>query len=282
MNMTIKSITAATLISALLGFSGCAVAQEDTWVYDADNNHLGRIFYYERSNTDGSLDERVAVYRSGVETIEVYKENGFCANAALVTAELDHETFSTPVVTGGALLPDAEHVPFAFLEWDRENAQLDILVQFPDMELREEAPIPRIPWHLFDFDLASLTVMTPHLADRETGFDFGMALVWADQSAPDPLTWMGDVVATYAETTEHLGTETQRYELTGSAFEGVRSTSPNGSLWLDARDGHIVDAVFPAPNHPGYTDFRLQLHRISDGGAEEWDALLRAHYADCE
>jgi hypothetical protein len=51
---------------------------------------------------------------------------------------------------------------------------------------------------------------------------------------------------------------------------------------MDSEDGHVVDAVMPVPNHAGYTDFRLRLLNVSDGGEPEWTALLRAHFEGCE
>ncbi|MEO1136635.1 MAG: hypothetical protein AAFW68_08505 [Pseudomonadota bacterium] len=171
---------------------------------------------------------------------------------------------------------------FAFLTWNREEERLEVLVELPNAKIVEEAPVLLTPWHLFDFDLASLTVMTPYLMSPQRGFSFGMALLWADETESDPATWMGDVTARYDGTEQRLGHDTLRYELTGSALEGSRSTGPYGALWLDDDDGHIVEAAFPMPNHPGYTDFLLRLERVSDGGSAEWDELLNAHYQDCE
>ena len=276
MNKTTTILSTALMIMGV----GCASAQS-TWEYSSEGDHIGRIYYYERSNLDGSLDERITMFRRSVDEIEVYKENGFCRNAALVTAELDFETFSADVITGGQLLPEAEVVQFAFLSWDKPQQQLNIRVQMPDVEIRDEAPILHPTWHLYDFDLASLTVMTPHLSEPHAGFSFGMALVWADASTTDPLTWMGDINADYVGSEMHEGEGVDVYILEGSALDGERSTGAEGRLLLDPDDGHIVDAILPVPSHPGYTDFRLRLLNVSDGGVEEWESLLRAHYEGC-
>jgi len=272
-----RFVLGAAAISAVA--SGQA---SNPWTYDESNDAVGRIYYYERTNTDGSMDERVTVFRRDATHIEVYKENGLCRRAALVTAELDLETLSAPIITGGALQPDARHVEFAFMELNPETGIVDMRVQLPDMELRNGVEIETANWILFDFDLASLTVATPHLDDPEHGFGFGMALLWADSSAPDPLFWMGELTAEHVGQGEHLGVVADEYRLTGSAFEIGLSTGEEGRLWLDSEDGHVVDAVMPVPNHPGYTDFRLRLLNVSDGGEGEWTALLRAHFEGCE
>lgn len=279
--MTKRLVALLTTLVALSALALAARANAEDWTYQPENDRVGRIYYYERTNTDGTNDERVTVFRRSATEIEVYKEKVVCYNAALVTATLDFDTFTAPTITGGQLLPDAEHQDFAFLAWNQNEARLDIRVALPDMEIIEEAPVPRTPWHLFDFDLASLTVMTPHLARPEDGFAFGMPLVWTDPEASDPLIWMGDVQATYDGREDHLGADARRYALTGSAFTGPRATGDAGTLWLDAADGHVVDALFPVPNHAGYTDFRLRLLIVSDGGEAEWAALLRAHFEGC-
>jgi hypothetical protein len=153
--------------AALLAASAQA---NNPWTYNESDDEIGRIYYYERTNTDGSMDERVTVFRRDATHIEVYKENGLCHRAALVTAQLDLETLSAPVITGGALQPDAQHVEFAFLELNPDTGIVDMLVQLPDMELRNDLEIETGNWTLFDFDLASFTVATPHLETRYSGW----------------------------------------------------------------------------------------------------------------
>jgi hypothetical protein len=272
------------MLGAAVGAISIAASAQanNPWTYHESDDAIGRIYYYERTNTDGSMDERVTVFRRDATHLEVYKENGLCHRAALVTAELDLETLSAPVITGGALQPDAQHVEFAFLELNPETGVVDMRVLLPDMEIRNDVEIENANWTLFDFDLASFTVATPHLDNPQEGFGFGMALLWADPSIEDPFFWMGEVTAEHVGQGERLGTVTDEYLLTGSAFENDLSTGKEGRLWLAADDGHVVDAIMPVPNHPGYTDFRLRLLKLSDGGEAEWKALLRAHFEGCE
>ena len=260
-----------------------ACAQADSpWTHDANDDRIGRIYYYERSNTDGTMDERITIFRRDATHIEVYKENGLCRRSSVVRAELDLDTLSAPVITGGQLQPNAEIMSFAFVEVNDAGDQADMLVRLPDMEIRNEAEINHANWVLFDFDFASLTVATPHLDNPRGGFDFGMALIWADPSSPDPFFWMGDLQAEHIGEEEHLGVQSDQYRLTGSALDHELAIGSEGQLWLDAEEGHIVDIVVPAPSHPGYTDYRLRLLDISDGGEAEWTALLTAHFQGCE
>lgn len=258
-----------------------ATAVAGPWQFQQDRSRPGRIYYYERTNGDGSLDERVTVFQRDADHLEVYKAIGRCENAALVTAEMDWESLSAVRITGGQLRPHAAHHAFAFLSWNSEAQTLDVEVKLPDQTIKAKAPIRSAPWHLFDFDLASLTVATPHLAPNTTRFSFGMALLWPDPSADSPLNWMGDVQATLTSSGLRDGKEVRLYSLSGDALSGPRSTGSSGQLWLDGKDGHIVEARLPMPNHPGYKDFRLVLKKVSDAGESEWTTLLKSHFEGC-
>ena len=45
-----------------------------SWAYNVANDNVGRIYYYERTNIDGTNAERVTVFRRGATEIEVYKD----------------------------------------------------------------------------------------------------------------------------------------------------------------------------------------------------------------
>jgi hypothetical protein len=45
-------------------FSLASSAQANNpWTYHASDDEIGRIYFYERTNIDGSMDERVTVFR---------------------------------------------------------------------------------------------------------------------------------------------------------------------------------------------------------------------------
>ena len=98
-------LTSAAAASLLLLATSVPAGSGSGWTYDAGNDRIGRIYYYDRSNTDGSMDERITVFRKSATDIEVYKENGFCRRAALVSAELDLDTLSASRITGDAEAP---------------------------------------------------------------------------------------------------------------------------------------------------------------------------------
>ena len=214
---------------AALAFGADAAAQD--FVYAPEKDAVGRLYHYQRSNQDGSEQEQVHVFRASPENIVVYKMRTRCTNAAYVTARLDLDTMSPVAMTGGRLLPDAGHEDFGFLAFDADSAALT--AEIPGAGLEGAVEIGHVPWHLYDFDLASLTVATPHLADPEGSFTVGLPMIWNDFEREDFLSYLGEVEATY-DGEETLGnTAARRYRLSGSALGGEP-----GTLWLDAADGH--------------------------------------------
>ena len=261
------------LTIALASCAACAQQPLSGFTLDENEPVIGRLLTYERSNQDGTRPERIDVYRASETRLEVMKSVSRCTNAALVSAELDFETWSADSVTGGALLPGAEVMEFAFATHDRETNELDVIVNLPDQTLTFDTETSGGTLHLYDFDLASLTALTPYLAYPEAGFATTFVLMWPDPSDPS-VSMMGEAVFEF----EGRGVENGHDILTYSA----RGALGAGYLWLDGEDGHIVEAAFEAPNHPGYDDFLLRLTGMEDISAEGWHQHLATQYAGCE
>jgi hypothetical protein len=238
---------------------------------------VGRIYHYVRSNVDGTEKEDVYVFRKTADELEVYKAREKCTNAALVTAKLDLDRGHATRIVGGRLLPQAERREFAFLDFDARTRTIRARVEVPDgPTLNDEAIVEDLPWHLYDFDFASLTVMTPKIEPR-SDFSFGLALLIADPNRADFLQYLGRADATYRKDEVRNGRASFRYVLGGPAFGTY-----GGSLWLDAEEGHILDVETGIPNHLEYRDFKLELEGVDDGGAGAWRDLLVAHFEGCE
>ncbi|MCF4097184.1 hypothetical protein [Maritalea mediterranea] len=125
----------------------------------AKTDQVGTIYHYERSNQDGSMPEQVSVFYAAPDRVEVYKAQEKCNNAAFVHADIDPSTGVANTITGARLLPDAQHLDFAFLTYDKANAILSMRVELPNMPVIEKSTqVAHDPWHLFDFDFATLTI----------------------------------------------------------------------------------------------------------------------------
>lgn len=238
-------------------------------------DHIGRIYTYVRSDRDGAEAETIHVFRESRTHIGVAKMRGRCNNAAWVTADLDLERGYATRLGGGRLRPDAQREEFAVLTYDAAAQRLDGRVDTPNGPILLTLNVADTPWHIFDFDLASLTITAQYRRNRRANFSFGMPLLWPD-SGGNPLRYLGRADLRFVRAERHNGRRALRFEAGGTAF-GTRG----GPIWFDARDGHIVEASWGIPNHSEHRDFRLRLTRVSDGGAAEWRRLLTAHFEGC-
>lgn len=238
---------------------------------------IGRIYHYVRTNQDGSDPESVYVFRKTRDFLEVYKMRRKCTNAAFVTARLDMEKGYATHLTGGRLKPNAGHENFATLDYDENAKRLSARFAPPGGDAKTaEVFIEDEPWHDYDFDFASLTVMTPHLEPR-ADFSFGLTLIIPDPERDDFLMYLGRADLVYRQDEMRGGRSAYRYIVGGPAFGTF-----GGSMWLDAEDGHILDVETGIPNHREYENFKLELESVNDGGQPAWTKLLTAHYEGCD
>lgn len=242
----------------------------------AGPDHVGRIYSYVRSNRDGTEAERIHVYRAARDRIEVTKMRDRCTNAAFVTADLDLNRGEATRLVAGRLRPGARHEAFGALTYDAAAGRIHAEVTTPDGTLADSVAVPDRPWHLYDYDLASLTITAQYRPDRRANFSFGLPLVLVGTDPARFLSYLGRADLRYVRTERHSGRRAYRFEAGGPAF-GTRG----GPIWFDAAGGHILEASWGLPNHAEYRDFRLRLTQVSDGGAAAWRSLLTAHFADC-
>jgi len=234
----------------------------------------GRILTYTRANSDGSEAETVRVFRASSTRIEVIKTRQRCTSAAFVSAELDPSSGDAVRLTGGRLLPNSRHSEEAWLVL-ADGQRLDMHVGDRDAAPVASIPIMVRPWHLFDFDLATLAAAPPRGARAGQDFSFGLALSLVQDDGLD-LRWLGPVEARFAGTERLAGHRVHRFAVSGPGLPGRQG----GTLWTDTRDGYIVRAAFGLPNHVEYKDFSLTLTDVSQG-ALAWRDMLEAHYRGC-
>lgn len=257
--------TLAAALSLMIAGSACAQPAR-----------IGRIYSYIRSDRDGSEAETIRVFRASRTHIEVSKNRGRCNNAAYVTAELDIERGYALRHGGGRLRPNAGREEFAVITYDPERRRIDGRIETPGGPITLGVDVPDTPYHIYDFDLASLTITNQYRADPRADFSFGMPIIWPNGDPQNLLRYMGRADLRFVREETHLGRRALRFEAGGPAFG-----SRGGPIWFDAEEGHILAAEWGIPNHEEHADFALRLTGVSDGGAAEWRRLLTAHYENC-
>lgn len=259
---------AGLLLAAVLGLAGCATRSP------VPPESIGRVYTYVRSNQDGTDPETVHVFRAREDFIEVAKMRARCTDAALVTAQLDIPTAQATRLVAGRLRPDGTQRPIGWIDWSAEGPRLDMRLDWNGSEHTQALPLASTPWHLYDFDLASLAV--PMRAKPQASFAFDLAMVWPGDDPARLLRRLGRAEATYVGEETFEGRKALRFDVGGPAFAGR-----GGVFFFDAAEGHLLAADLGLPNHPGYRDFRLRLTQIRQGGRATWHRLLTAHHYAC-
>ncbi len=236
----------------------------------------GRIYHYVRSNQDGSGAENVYLYRAAYNRLEIYKSSERCVDAGFVTAWVDSETGNATVIQGGRLMPEARHENFATISYDGAATMLRAEAALPDRMVRQQVRVTEPIFHLYDADLATLSVQTMGLDDPRQGFSFALPTIWTEPEDGQYVRHLGEANAEFVRAEEYQGTPALRFDVTGSAFG-----DNGGPLWLDAQSGHVLGAQWGIPNRPGMDDFSIRLVETEDSGDAGWQALLTDHFAGC-
>jgi hypothetical protein len=232
------------------------------------------ILHYIRSNRDGSEPEHVVQFRPSKTGISVYKWVEQCTTAAYVTASMDDQLQNGRAFIAGKVARDGTQARFGILTLDPVLLSLSADVKPPGgPRIQAKHYLRAKPFLLYDFDFADLNSFLQEHRPR-SDFSFALPVIWPSDEAV--FRDLGMLRAHYAGTEKHGGRDTLKFDL---KVEGA--TPSTGTLWVDARDGYVVEAELGLPNHMEYRDFRLKLDKVEGGGKIAWDLLLKSHYSRC-
>lgn len=266
-------ITRTALLAAACALAAaCTSAPAATQAAGEPVDPIGRTAIYVRSNTDGTMAERIITHRESQTRVAVSKQVDPCTNAAYVTADFDLTRGEATQLTGGRLTRALTQDAFATFAADLNNRTIQIDV--PQANVHERLERIAAPYRVYDFDLADVSAMMEGRAAPRADWAFFVVLTWPEDTGGPFVTSRGRADATFIGAEERREHQTIRYDVRGAL---------NGSIWLDAQDGYVVEARFSEPNHPGYTDYALVLQRVVDGheGPQAWRDALAAHWQGC-
>jgi hypothetical protein len=126
------------------------------------------------------------------------------------------------------------------------------------------------PWHSYDFDFSSLGITLPHLVQPEADFSFHRTDILQEEGNVD-FREVGAIRAHYEGTEARNKVPARRYRL-----EGPGLLDTEGTLWVDKKDGHILEFELAIPDEPGFTDGRLRLLELASMNSEQWEAYKRS------
>jgi hypothetical protein len=256
----------ATLLALPLG---PAAAQTGAFRFRPDAVETGVVHHYLKTNLDGSHPEHVSLYVAAPDRIEAFKFHPKGERAGLVVATMDWQTSSAKRLESYQVFAGGEKKLFATLDYTPADRMLEMAVP-PAGISGVKIEIKTAPWHLYNFDLASLNVAFRHLVDPKRPFTIGIADPVFGETLG--IAYKGEATVAYAGDETRGGVAARKYTLTGAPFpQGV-------TIWVDAKKGHVVDIESPHADNPDWTSFKLKLEKTEKMSPDAWKAFQKAQF----
>ena len=236
--------------------------------YQPEKIVVGTTYHYLKTNIDGTNPEHVSLYVAAKDRIEAFKFHPGQSPAALVIAEIDWSTFSTKRLESWRVSTDGNKQLFATLKYS--GAEKAALVEIPSLgRSAEKVAISHLPFHVYNFDLASLNFAFRHLIDPETGFTIGIADPAFEQQGPI-FKYRGEAEVSYVGYEPRLNIPCRKYKIDGAGLE-----NKGGFIWVDKGDGSIVDMEIALPDNPDWQSFKLRLKRVQMLDRKGWESFMK-------
>jgi hypothetical protein len=258
-----------TLAAIIAIFAATAFAQPPVYKLRPERIAVGTVYHYVKTNTDGTQPEQISLYIATRDRIESYKFHPKGSRAGLVTAEMNWKNFVPAKLESRQVFPTGERKLFATLTLDADEKNITVSIPSAKPE-PETVKVESMPFHLYNFDLASLNVTLPHLADPKKAFTVGIV---DPTFKPEPLVaYKGELRVTYEKDEQRNGVETRRYRAEGNGIGG------KGTIWVNKKLGHIEDMEFDVANNPDWKTFKLKLTKTEKMTADQWQSFIAAQF----
>ncbi|MGH9941835.1 MAG: hypothetical protein ACRD9R_05665, partial [Pyrinomonadaceae bacterium] len=236
------------LFAALAFGLACAVlasAQHtpEYFRYRPEKISVGTVHHYVKTNIDGSQPEHVSLYVAARDRIESFKFHPpRPGRAALVIAEMDWQTFSARRLESWQVFANDERKLFATLDY--LPAEQSVSVSIPSTgKPTEKTRIGRLPFHVYNFDLASLNFAFRHLVDPRRGFTVGLADPTFQEQGP-VFRYRGEATVTYVGDERRGGAPCRKYRAGGDGLD-----QRGGFIWVNRRGGYFQDVEIELPDN---------------------------------
>jgi hypothetical protein len=235
-------------------------AQSSAFQYRAERAPApGTVWYYTKSNIDGSAPWNLAFYVASPTRIDVVKWVEGAADFVEVSADIDVNR-AMPVnlqqwnTTASAREPRL---------WGTTSADklMVTLAGGPTFELETAGQ----PLHLWGFDLMGLAFVLPHLVDPDAAFEINVV----DPNRPGS---EGRPFAQGIARFEPVGMEAingivaRKYRISGDVF-GTKQ----GWLWVDQASGRLLRVEHPLPTSSDWSDWKLDAVSVEQLDGIRWE-----------
>lgn len=258
-----KRLFAALLLAGAVP----ALAQVEAFLYDASRVPVGKVYHYLKTNVDGTRPEHVSIRVAAPDRIESYKFHPGESPAALVIAEMDWSVFSVRRIDSWQLWADGRRKLAATLT--ALDGGRKVRVELPLLgKPAETVEIGRLPWHVYNFDLASLGIAFRHLVDPKGRFTIGIA----DPSFSDgpAFLYRGEAEVAYVGEETRAGVLCRKYRI-----DGLGLLHRGGFLWVNQAEGHIEDMEIDLPDNPAWQSFKFKLTGVETLDQAAWESFQK-------
>ena len=253
----------------ILIFSGfvfqiqCIQAQLEKFKFQPEKIKSGEVYFYKKSNQDGSHLHWVATYIADESSMESLKWMEGNIGTTLVSAKMDWETFSVQEFEGGRITPEGQKVIGARLKQEGDKGKYEIQIG----NINETVQLDLFPWHSYDFDFTSLNMTWRHLIDVKADFTFDIADIVLIDNQPR-FRNKGTVDIEYEKEEVRNGVDCLRYRIDGPGLE-----HRGGTIWVSKQDQLFIEYLIDIPDERGYDDMKFQFDRIEQMTTSEWEGF---------
>lgn len=266
------------LVASALALGGCSLFVSkktppvgvEAFQFQASRVPVGTVYHYIKSNIDGSTPERVSLYMPDERTLEAYRwREPKPQTTSYVKATMDWGRLSATRLESHRKQRWLGPQLNAVAEYSSTTKAMSI--EFAD-KTRDSVTIDHIPFHFYQFDLASLNVAFRQLSDPTKPFDVGLVNpTFAETGAA--LEYRGLATITYEKDEMHSEFPCRRYRIDGP---GVKNQG--GTIWVERSEGHIIDLEIKLPNHPDWVSFKLKFVGKEAMTPPEWIAFMKSRF----
>jgi len=233
--------------------------------YNPDLIQTGTMYYYVKSNLDGTNPARVYIRVRDAKNLDVWKFEKHNVDAAYVTAHMDWNSFSADqiqswVVTSGGT----------------KREQASMRSSYPDSSFTvsfrgqtEAIQTGHYPVHVYNFDFISLNFILCHWLEPQGETEIGVIQPNFDPSVNGMIKYEGTVAIRYLADEARNGFACKKYSIGGAGLN-----NKSGIFWLDKEHMHVVDMEIPASNNPSWKDFKFNLVSAQYMNEQAWIQLL--------
>lgn len=236
--------------------------------YHPERVPTGRVYHYLKTNLDGTNPEHVSILLKARHRIESFKFHPGEEPAALVIADMDWSVFSVRRIESWQVFRDGTRKLAARLE--AQDGGRRVRVEMPMLNKPPETvEIGRRPWHVYNFDLASLGFALPHRVDPTAPFKIGIADPNFGAEGP-VFGYKGEVDVVYVGEETRNGVLCRKYRIDGPGLE-----NKGGFLWVNQAEHHIEDIEIALPDNPNWQSFKFRLTGVETMDRAAWERFQR-------